>query len=154
MVNELRVIYELRIASYEILATSWKLKSTSWNSKVLIQIDEFRVQIHDSKFTCYEFNFMSFDFKYTTSNPRVTSSTSRVTSLKLRITSSIPWVQESFNPWKLNLVHSVSGDNLVFSLPIISWLRLQHETIWVNINFEKRGLTSALKSHPSPDDIG
>ena len=55
------------------------------------------------------------------------------------------------NPW---LVRSVSGDNFVFYFFTISWQRLQQETMWVNINFERRDLTSAQKSHPSPDDFG
>ena len=52
------------------------------------------------------------------------------------------------------LVRSVSGDNLVFYFSTISWLRLQQETMWVNINFERRDLTSVLKVHLSPGDFG
>ena len=52
------------------------------------------------------------------------------------------------------LVRSVSGDNLVFNFSIISWLWLQQETMRANINFEKRDLTSAQKSHLSRDDFG
>ena len=48
----------------------------------------------------------------------------------------------------------VSGDNFVFYFSTISWLRLQQETMWVNINFERRGLTLAEKSHPSHDNFG
>ena len=35
-----------------------------------------------------------------------------------------------------------------------SRLRFQQETKWVNINFERRDLTSAQESHSSPDDFG
>ena len=38
--------------------------------------------------------------------------------------------------------------------PTISWLRLEQETSWVDIDFEKKDLTSAQKSHPSPQDFG
>ena len=51
-------------------------------------------------------------------------------------------------------VRSVFGDNFLFYFFIISWLRLQQEIKWVNINFDKRDLTSAQKSHSSPDDFG
>ena len=51
------------------------------------------------------------------------------------------------------LVRSVSGDNLVFYFSTISWLRLQQETMWVNVNFERRDLFSVQKSHPFPDDF-
>ena len=40
------------------------------------------------------------------------------------------------------LVRSVSGNNLVFYFYTISGLRLSQETMWVNINFERRDLTS------------
>ena len=52
------------------------------------------------------------------------------------------------------LVNSVSGDNLVLYFSSISRLRLQQETKWVNIDFERRDLTSAQNSHPSSDDFG
>ena len=47
------------------------------------------------------------------------------------------------------------GDNLMFYFSNISWLRRQQETKWVNINFERRDLTSAQTStsYPSPDDL-
>ena len=45
------------------------------------------------------------------------------------------------------------SDNVVFYFSIISWLRLQQETKWVNFNFERRGLTSEHKSHPLPYDL-
>ena len=51
-------------------------------------------------------------------------------------------------------VRSVFGDNFLFYFFIISWLRLQQEIKWVNINFDKKDLTSAQKSHSSPDDFG
>ena len=52
------------------------------------------------------------------------------------------------------LVRSVSGDDLMFYFPIISWLWIQQRTMWVNINFERRDLNSPQKTHPSSDDIG
>ena len=45
------------------------------------------------------------------------------------------------------------GDNLVFYFSNISWLQLQQETKWVNINFERRNLTSARKSHSVSNDL-
>ena len=42
------------------------------------------------------------------------------------------------------------GDNLMFYFSTISWLRLQQETKWVNVNFERRDLTSAQKKSPCP----
>ena len=35
-------------------------------------------------------------------------------------------------------VRLVSGDNLVLYFSTISWLRLHQETVWVNINYEKK----------------
>ena len=55
------------------------------------------------------------------------------------------------NSWFSLVIYS--GDNLLFYFSTISWLRLQQETVWVNIGFETRDLTSVQKSHPSPDDI-
>ena len=52
------------------------------------------------------------------------------------------------------IIRSVSGNDLMFCFSTMSWLGLQQETLWVNINFERRDLISAQKSHPSPDDIG
>ena len=52
------------------------------------------------------------------------------------------------------LVSLVFGDNLVFYFSTISWLRLQQEATWVNINFERRDLTSIKKSHSSPNHFG
>ena len=52
------------------------------------------------------------------------------------------------------LVQSVSGDNLMFYVSTISWLQLQQDTKWVNINFERRELTSARTSYRSTDDFG
>ena len=52
------------------------------------------------------------------------------------------------------LVLLLSGDNLVLYISTISWLRRQQEAMWVNINFERRDLTSAQKRHPFPDDFG
>ena len=54
------------------------------------------------------------------------------------------------NSW---LVRSISGDNFVFYLSTISWLRLQQETMWVNINSERRDLTSTQKRHPTPAEL-
>ena len=45
-------------------------------------------------------------------------------------------------------VLSVSGDSLAFYISIISWLRFQREITWVNVNFQRRDLTSAWKSFP------
>ena len=42
----------------------------------------------------------------------------------------------------------------MFQFSAISWLGLQQETVLVNVNFERRGLTSAQKSHPSLDNFG
>ena len=52
------------------------------------------------------------------------------------------------NSWFSLVIYS--GDNLLFYFSTISWLRLQQETVWVNIGFETRDLTSVQKSHPSP----
>ena len=51
-------------------------------------------------------------------------------------------------------MRSAFCDKLVFYFSTISWLRLQQETMWVNINFERRDLTPANKSHPSSDNFG
>ena len=42
----------------------------------------------------------------------------------------------------------------MFYFSTISWLWSQQETMWVNINFERRDLTSAEKSPPTPCDFG
>ena len=49
-------------------------------------------------------------------------------------TFSFPKIQQFVR----QLVRSVSGNNLVFYFSIISWLRLLQETMWVNINFERK----------------
>ena len=51
-------------------------------------------------------------------------------------------------------MRSAFCDKLVFYFSTISWLRLQQETMWVNINFERTDLTPANKSHPSSDNFG
>ena len=38
-----------------------------------------------------------------------------------------------------HVIRSVSGDNLVLYFSTILWLRLEQETVWVNINRERRG---------------
>ena len=48
------------------------------------------------------------------------------------------------------VVRSVSGNNLLFYVSTIPWLRLQQEAEWVNINFERRDLKFPQKSHPPP----
>ena len=75
----------------------------------------------------------------------------QVNSLKI---SSFPKILNLKSFGNLWLVRLVSGDNFVFYFSTISWLRLQQETMWVNINFERRDLTLAEKSHPSHDDFG
>ena len=46
------------------------------------------------------------------------------------------------------------SDDLVFYFSTISWLRHHPETMWVNINFERRDLNFVQKSLPSLDDFG
>ena len=41
----------------------------------------------------------------------------------------------------------------MFYFSTILWLRLQNEIKWANINFERRGVTSAQKSQPASDDL-
>ena len=75
----------------------------------------------------------------------------QVNSLKICSFPKIQSLKSFGNSW---LIRSVSGDNFVFNFSTISWLWLQQETMWVNINFERRDLTSAQKRHSSPDDFG
>ena len=75
----------------------------------------------------------------------------QVTSLKICSFPKILSFKSFGNSW---LVRSVSGDNLMFYFPTILWLLLQQEIVWVNINFERRDLTSAQKRHPSPNNFG
>ena len=42
----------------------------------------------------------------------------------------------------------------MFYLSTILWLRLQQESKWVKINFERKALTSPQESHPSLDGFG
>ena len=71
----------------------------------------------------------------------------QVNSLKI---SSFPKILslKSFGNWCVQF-----GDNPVFYFSAILWLRLQQKIKWVNINFEKRGLTSAQRIHLAPDDL-
>ena len=150
---------ESQVTSCELRVTSWKLKSTSWNSKV-------RVQIHEFKFTSYEFNFMSYEFKSTSHKIKFTrfefKSTSHVfksTSHEFKSTNSriIYLMKTHVNSPKIASFSKIlsfklfncSGDNLMFYFFNISWLQLQQETKWININFERRDLTSAKKTHPN-----
>ena len=123
-------------------------------------------------------------FKSTSSNPRVMRSNSRVTSstlYELRVQIHELWVQilelqvqihEFGNHWSmetqvnsfkfssfpkilcLKLFCNSCGNSYVSYFSTICWLRLQQETKWVNINFEKLNLTSAQKSLPSPIGFG
>ena len=43
-----------------------------------------------------------------------------------------------------HVIRSVSGDNLVLYFSTILWLRLEQETVWVNINLERRGFHSNI----------
>ena len=64
--------------------------------------------------------------------------------------SSSPKIQSFKYFSNSQLIRSVSGDNLVLYFTTISGLRLQQETKWVSINFEKKDLTSGQKNHPLP----
>ena len=77
----------------------------------------------------------------------------QVNSLK---TSSFSEILKPYIVWQFvrQLVRSVFDYNLVLYLSTLSWLRLQQEAKWVNINFERRELTSAKRGYPTPDDFG
>ena len=167
------VKHKLRVVSYELLVTSWKLKSTSWNWKVRVQIHELRVKLYELRVQTHEFRVQStsYKFKYTThvfkstsyefkstsyvskftSSRIVSSMKTRVNSLKICSFPKILSLKSFSNSW---IVRSISGDNFVFYFSAISWLRLQQETMWVNINSERRDLTSTQKRHSSPDEFG
>ena len=89
--------------------------------ELLIQIHELRAQIH---------NFKNHLINKISSFPEILS------------------IKSFSNSW--DNLRSVSGANLPFYFPTISWLSLQQETKWVNINFERRDFTSPQKSHPPP----
>ena len=67
----------------------------------------------------------------------------QVNSLKTSLLNSLKSVG---NSWGNSCVQF--GDNLVFYFSTISLILFQQEAKWVNINFERRDLTSAQKSHP------
>ena len=121
-------------------------------------------------------------FKSGSANPPVTSSTLRVTSSNPRVISSNPRVTSSnprvFSQWKSSLKISSFpkilslksfgnswGNSYVQFLVIISCFtftlfhgygRLQQETKWVSINFERQDLISTRKvtvSLPSHPDV-
>ena len=71
----------------------------------------------------------------------------QVNSLQICSFSKILSLKSFGNSW---LACSVSGDNFVFYFSTISWIRLQQETMCVNINFEIRDLTSSQKRHAFP----
>ena len=75
----------------------------------------------------------------------------QVNSLKISFFPKILGLKSFGNLWDKSCVQFV--DNIVFYFSIISWLRLQQETKWVNINIERRNLTSVTKIHPVSDDL-
>ena len=124
------------MVKHELRVTSWKLKNTSWNSKVRVQIHELRIKIHRLLVQILELKRIILSIK------------TRVNRLKISSFSKILSLKSFSNSWG-NSCTRVSGDSFVFYFSTISWLR--QETKWVNINFERRNLISAQKSHPSPD---
>ena len=140
--------------------------------QVEIQKYQFKSTSYAFKFTSYEFNFI----RVTSSNPRVMSSNPRVTSsvpeVTVQIHESRVQIHEFGNHWSmetqvnsfkfssfpkilcLKLFCNSCGNSYVSYFSTICWLRLQQETKWVNINFEKWNLTSAQKSLPSPIGFG
>ena len=139
-VHELRV----QIRKYELKSTSFEFKFT---------ICEFNLTSYGFKSTSYEFNFSSYEFKSTSYEFKSTSSRT-IWSIKTQVTVIFQGPKSSiFWQFVKQLVHSVSGDNLVLYFSTISWLRLQQKTEWVNINFERAELTSAHKSHHSPMNL-
>ena len=112
-----------------------------------VQIHEFKFSSYEFKFTSYEFKFASYKFKIMSSKV-ILSTKTQVNSLNI---SSFPKIVRKF---VRQFVRSVSNDNLVFYFPTFSWLRFRQERKWVNINFERRDLISAQKSHPSTNDVG
>ena len=64
----------------------------------------------------------------------------QVSSLKMSSFPKILSLKSFGNSWGNSCVQF--GDNLMFYFSTISWLRLQQEAKWVNINFERRDFRS------------
>ena len=136
------VKYKLRVASYKLLVTSWKLQSTGWNSKV-------RVQTHEFKVTSYEFKSTSYKFK-STSSRIILSIKAQVNSLKISSFLNILSLKLFGSSWRNSSVQFLVIISC-FYFSIISTASAENN---VNINFKRRDLTSAQKSHRFPDDFG
>ena len=105
-----------------------KFKSTSWNSKVRVQIHELRVQIHELWVQIYELRVQIYELRVQINELQVQIYELRVQIAKRNRTSYV---------WQFvrQVVRSASGENVVFCFSTILWLRLQQETLWVNIIF-------------------
>ena len=103
---------------------------------------------YELKFTSCEFKFTSYEFESTSSEFKFTSFEFKSKGYEFKPTS---WtIIKSVKTHVRQLVPSVSGDNLFFNGSSISWLWLQQEAKWININLERRDLDSLQKCHPSP----
>ena len=122
------------------------------NSKVRVQIHELQVQIHELRVQIHELRVQIHEFKNHLINENSSKQPWNFNSLKISSFLKILCLK-IVRQFVRELVLSVSGDNLVFYFFTISWLRLQQEAMWVNINFERRDLTSTQKSHSVPDDL-
>ena len=132
------VKHELGVTSYKLLVTSAKLKSMNLNSKVRVQIHELQVQIHELRVQIQEFQ-------------KHYSIETQVNSLKISSFPNILSLKSFGNSWgnsRFNLVII-----LCFTFPLFHGYGFSRETKWVNINFERRDLTSTQKSHSVPDDL-
>ena len=138
--------------------TSGELRVTSESLKVRVDIQksEFISKSYEFKSTSNEFVSTSYDFKFTTHEFKSTSS--RISKPTKQVNQGNSLKISSFRKifWQFvrQLLCSVSGDDLVYFFPTISWLWLHQKTKWFNINFERRDLTSAQKSNRSLDDFG
>ena len=127
-----------RVTSSTLRVTSSNLRVTSLNYELRLQIQKLRVQIHELRVQIHKFKNYLVNENFNLNGLKM-SSFPKILSLKSLSNSwGNSYVQFLVIIW-------------CFYFSTISWLRVQQETKWVNINFERRDLTSAEKSRPSPD---
>ena len=133
-----------------------KFKSTSSNPRVMRSnsrvtsstLYELRVQIHELWVQILELQVQFQKLLFRSTSLEFGNHWSMETQVNSFKFSSFPKIL------CLKLFCNSCGNSYVSYFSTICWLRLQQETKWVNINFEKWNLTSAQKSLPSPIGFG
>ena len=124
--------YELRVTDYWFWVESLKARVEIRNCEFKFTSYEFKFTGYKFKYKSYGFKSRSYEFKYASSRI-VWSMKNQVNSLKIFSFLKILSLKSFGNSWGKSSVQFLVI--FVFYFSIISWLRFQQETVWVNINF-------------------